>query len=272
MIQPELEQAKNRATKTYNAAADHYDDAANSFWERFGSRTVQRLGLADGSTVLDVCCGAGASALPAASIVSPRGRVLGIDLAERLLENARRKALARGLDNAVFRCGDMLDLRLEEQFDAVVCVFGIFFVPDMQAALRSLHGRVKPGGRLAVTTWGPRFFEPATGEFWESVRAERPDLYRGFNPWDRICDPPSLRKLFEDSGIANVEIIAESGRHPIPSPEAWWSAVLGSGYRGTLDQLSPEAAARVRQRNENYIRASGTVQVEANVVYAIAQC
>jgi hypothetical protein len=48
---------------------------------------------------------------------------------------------------------------------------------------------VRPGGRLAITTWGPDFFQPATAAFWSSVRDERPDLYRGFNPWDRITDP-----------------------------------------------------------------------------------
>jgi ubiquinone/menaquinone biosynthesis C-methylase UbiE len=133
--------------------------------------------------VLDVCCGSGASAIPAAEAVGPAGSVLGLDLAERLLELARTKAAARGLGNARFRQGDLLDLRLPAgHFDAVVCVFGIFFVPDMPAAVRALWHVLRPGGTLAITTWGPRFFEPATTAFWEAVREARPDLYRGFNP------------------------------------------------------------------------------------------
>src|SRR5258707_7530195 len=118
--------AKPRATATYNAAADSYDNPANSFWERFGRRTVERLHLAPGARVLDVCCGSGASALPAAEIVGPSGRVMGVDLAARLLDNARAKAKGRGLANVEFRSGDMLDLQIPERFDAVVCVFGIF--------------------------------------------------------------------------------------------------------------------------------------------------
>ena len=43
--------------KTYNAAADHYDHPALSFWDRFGRRTVERLPLAPGMSILDVCCG-----------------------------------------------------------------------------------------------------------------------------------------------------------------------------------------------------------------------
>lgn len=263
--------AKARAAATYDAAADYYDEPANSFWERFGRATIERLRLAPGSRILDVCCGSGASALPAAVAVGPRGSVLGIDLAARLLELARVKAEARGLRNTEFRVGDMLDLRLpESQFDATVCVFGIFFVPDMHAAIRALWHVVRPGGKLAITTWGPRFFEPATTAFWNSVREVRPDLYKGFNPWDRICDPASVRALLHEGGVEHTEVVAEAGTHPIPSPEAWWSAVLGSGYRGTLEQLDAAARERVHAANLGYIRNSGIRSVEANVVYAIA--
>jgi len=264
--------AQARAAAAYNAAADRYDDPANSFWERFGRATIERLQPERGSRILDVCCGSGASALPAAEIVGPQGSVLGIDLAENMLELARKKAIDRGLRNTEFRRGDMLDLRLgDTKVDAVVCVFGIFFVPDMAAAVRALWHAVRPGGKLAVTTWGPRFFEPATAAFWSAIRKERPDLYKGFNPWDRICDPESLLALLRGGGIARAEVVAESGEHAIPSPEAWWSAVLGSGYRGTLEQLDPAARERVRDANLSYIRASGIRSVEANVVFAIAR-
>jgi ubiquinone/menaquinone biosynthesis C-methylase UbiE len=266
------EEAKSRAAKAYNAAADAYDEPANSFWRRFGRETIERLQLAPGARVLDVCCGSGASALPAAEAVGPTGSVLGVDLATKLLELARSKAAAQGLRNVEFRHGDLLDLGLPDaHFDAAVCVFGIFFVPDMPAAVRALWRVVKPGGKLAITTWGPRFFEPATTVFWNSIRDERPDLYKGFNPWDRICEPPALRALLREGGVDQAEIVAQSGEHPIPTPEAWWAAVLGSGYRGTLDQLDAAARERVHQKNLDYIRNSGVRSVEANVVYAVAE-
>ena len=80
-----LDEACRRATETYNAAADAYDDPANSFWGRFGRQTVERLDLQRGSAVLDVCCGSGASALPAAQAVGSEGTVVGVELAPRLL-------------------------------------------------------------------------------------------------------------------------------------------------------------------------------------------
>jgi ubiquinone/menaquinone biosynthesis C-methylase UbiE len=261
-----------KAAATYNAASDAYDDPANSFWDRFGRRTIGRLGLAEGARVLDACCGSGASAISAAERVGPRGSVLGIDLAENLLALARAKARTRGLTNVEFRVGNVLDSeQTGAEFDAVVCVFGIFFIPDMTAAIRALWRRVRPGGVLAVTTWGPRFFEPANTAFWDAVREIRPDLYKGFHPWDRISDPSSLRVLLEAGGAEGIDAVAETGAHAIASPEAWWSAVLGSGYRGTVMQLDEPSRERVRTANLDFIRESGVRSVEANVVYAVAR-
>ena len=262
---------KAKVTAAYNAAADLYDDPVNSFWDQYGRRTVERLRLEKGSRVLDACCGSGASALPAAESVGPEGYVIGIDLAANLVARARTKARIQSLHNVEFREGDLLDTGFtESSFHAVVCVFGIFFLPDMQAGVRELWRVLRPGGKLAITTWGPRFFEPASTAFWNSVREVRPDLYKGFNPWDIVCDPQSLRNLLSQGGIEQADVAAEAGAHAVPSPDAWWSMVLGTGYRGTVEQLDADDRERVRLANLNYIQTSGLRSVEANVVYAVA--
>src|SRR5262249_23666804 len=74
----------------------------------------------------------------------------------------------------------------------------------------------------------------------------------------------------QEGGVDEVIVVAASGTHDVPSPEAWWSAVLGSGYRGTVDQLDPDQLEQVRRANLNYILGSGIREVEANVVYAVA--
>jgi len=266
-----LDDAKQKAATTYNAASDYFDHPANSFWERFGRGTVERLRLAPGARVLDVCCGSGASAIPAAEIVGPGGSVTGVDLAENLLELARTKAKQRGLTNTEFRSGDMTNLPFEEgSFDAVVCVFGIFFVPDMEAALRELKRALRTGGTLAITTWGPRLFEPVNTVFWNAVRDVRPDLHKNFNPWDRISAPDDLRSLFNAAGLTQAEIVAETGSQPVNSPEDWWAMILGSGYRGTVEQLSAEDRERVRADNFEFIRRANVRSVQANVIYAVA--
>jgi ubiquinone/menaquinone biosynthesis C-methylase UbiE len=119
-----------RAARTYGAAADHYGRASLGFWDSYGAATVSRLGLAAGDTVLDLCCGAGGSAIPAARAVGAAGRVMGVDVAGPLLELARARAAGEGLANIEFRQGDAGRTGLPGgRFDAVVCVFGVFFAP-----------------------------------------------------------------------------------------------------------------------------------------------
>ena len=87
--------------------------------------------------MLDVGCGTGASALPAAEIVGPKGVVVGVDLSARMLDRTRAKATERGLRNFEFRLADMTSLDYPDgHFDAVVSVFSIFFVPDMEGLVR----------------------------------------------------------------------------------------------------------------------------------------
>lgn len=266
-----FKEAKVKTANAYNAAADLFDHPANTFWNRFGSSTVERINLLPGEHVLDVCSGTGASALPAAIKVGPQGKVVAADLADKLLTEAKTKAKAKNLKNLEFRTGDMLALDYPDAcFDAVVCVFGIFFVPDMTAAVKELWRQVRPGGRLAITTWGKDLFEPANSIFWQAVRDERPELYKDFNPWDRISSPEGLRDMLAEAGLQQVDIVAEQAVHPLNSPEDWWILVMGSGYRGTLDHLEPNQLQRVKQVNLAQLQAKLVTGIEANVIYAIA--
>ena len=263
---------KMKAAAAYNAAADHFDDEALGLWAKYGGRTLERLALQPGATLLDAGCGTGASAIPAAEQVGPTGKVIAVDLADRLLAIGRRKAAARKLENIEFRHGDMENLGYPDQFfDAVICVFAIFFVPDVAKQISELWRMVRPNGQLAITTWGPRVWEPGSTGWCSAVKQLRPDLHASFNPWDRIADPASLRKLFTEAGVAEAAIVAEDGRQALRSPEDWWTMVLGSGYRWTVDQIGPEMAERLRNANLAWIRSHNITSVETNVIYAVAR-
>lgn len=265
-----LKQAKAKAVATYDAAADHFDDEPLSFWDLIGRRTVGRLGLRAGAKVLDVGCGTGASALPAAQAVGRDGFVLGVDISARLLDRARTKAMTRGLTNVEFQLADMTALGYpDSHFDAVVSVFAIFFVPDMKGLVRELWRMVRPGGKLAVTTWGPRIFEPAYSRWLAAIKQERPDLHSAFNPWDRITDAASARNLLQDEGVTNVEVTAEYRSQRLRSSEDWWIIALGSGLRWTIDQMGPQAAAKVKTDNILWLSENKIDSVETNAIYAI---
>ena len=266
--------AKLKAQTAYDAASDHFDDEPLAFWARIGARTVERLALPTGATVLDVGCGTGASAVPAATAVGPTGRVIGVDLADRLLTRAREKSRQQGLSNIEFRQGDMEDLGYPDgNFDAVVSVFSIFFVPDMSKQVAELWRMVKPGGQLAITTWGPQAFEPGATAFWGAVKDHAPqDLhFGGFNPWDRVTTVEAVQDLLLGAGVVNPKVEAEASRRPLRTVDDWWTIVIGSGFIWTVDQMGIETAERVRRDNLSRLRAQRAFSIETNAIYAVAR-
>jgi ubiquinone/menaquinone biosynthesis C-methylase UbiE len=260
-----------RTEAVFNAAADYFDAPALSFWNRYGQKTVDQLSLQPGDRVLDVCCGSGASAIPAAIAVGPTGQVIGVDLAESLLQLARRKSQAQGLQNIAFQYGDFEYLTFPDaHFDAVVCVFGIFFVPDMVGAVRELWRMVRPGGKLAITSWGKKVFEPANQIFWDVLNAERPDLVKQFAPWDRVSEVASLQALLGAGGATPVQVVAETDSQALSAPDDWWTMSLGGGLRGTINQLDFTTRERVRQANLQALQVRQICALEAEVLYAVA--
>jgi SAM-dependent methyltransferase len=256
--------AAKQSRAVFDAAAEHFDDEELSYLVRLGRRSAEQARLRPGDHVLDVACGSGSSALPAAEQVGPNGRVLGIDVSERLLALARAKTERAGLDNVEFRLGDMRDLELPAaSFDAVLLVFGLFFVPDMEALTRELWSLVKPGGRLVITVWARGLMEPAYSAFFEAVGGERRDFVPPEPRWLRVADPADLRATLVDGGIPDeaIEIVGERGMHELPHPDEFWTIVLGSGMRGSLDPLPPDARERVRHRVLEFIEAKGITQL-----------
>lgn len=261
-----------RASRTYTAAADHYLLPALGFWDRFGVATVARMPLVAGNAVLDLCCGAGASAIPAARTVGPTGRVLGVDLAAPLLDAARARAETEGLANVELRLCDARRTDLPDgSFDAVMCVFGVFFASSMDAFTAEMWRLVRPGGTLAITTWGPGLFEPANSLFWEAVGDLAPALVKAFNPWDEITTPAALTGLFERSGIDEAEVDAVNGQHHLSEPEDFWHIVLGSGYRGTVETLEPDQRDALHLTLLTRLRDQDISTLRTDVVYGTAR-
>ena len=74
----------------------------------------------------------------------------------------------------------------------------------------------------------------------------RPELYKGFNPWDSLTTPDAVRAVFEQAGLPTPEIVEEDRRLVLEDPESWWNVVMGTGYRGTVEQLAPNDLEHVR--------------------------
>jgi SAM-dependent methyltransferase len=119
-----------------------------------GEALVAGLGITEGLRVLDLGCGDGTTAVPAAQLGAD---VLGVDIAANLVEAGNARARALGLDNCEFQEGDASDLsELEdESFDLVVSIFGAMFAPKPFDVAREMVRVTKPGGRIAMGNWIP---------------------------------------------------------------------------------------------------------------------
>jgi ubiquinone/menaquinone biosynthesis C-methylase UbiE len=256
-------------TGTYTRAADTFDSLP--FWHHYGRRTVEAAGLRPGARVVDLCCGTGASALPAAAAGGPHGEVIGVDLTPALVDVARRKAAARGLTQARFVVGDVAAFTPPVvPVDAVICVFGLFFVDDMAGLLGRAWSWLAPGGRLAITSWGETVLSPGETYFWEAVLAEDPTRDH-ISPSDRLATPAALRALFAAAGLPEPRIVTERWRMPLPSAEAFWPVILGTSNRGVLEALPLEARARVRAAVTERLRreAATGLDMEAHVAVVV---
>ena len=141
-------------------------------------------------------------------------------------------------------------------------------MPDLAQALRTMWSYARPGGRIAVTTWGAGVFEPVNTSFWEAVRRVRPELFKSFNAWDRLGEPDLLGRLFDEADLPSPEIVLETGSHPLSTDDDVLALILGTGYRGVVDQLSASEWDRVREDVLAPIRSSVAKTVKADVLYA----
>jgi len=120
-----------------------------------GAELVQKLGITRGLNLLDLGCGDGTTALPAAE----RGaRVLGIDIAQNLVDAGNRRASERGLASCRFRHGDATNLEgIEDRsFDLVLSVFGAMFAPKPLDTAREMVRVTRRGGRIVMGNWIPK--------------------------------------------------------------------------------------------------------------------
>ena len=119
-----------------------------------GEDVVDAMGISEGMAVLDLGCGDGTTALPAAQ----RGAdVLGIDIASNLVEAGRARAEAAGLDNLRFQEGDACNLLgvEDDSFDLILSMFGAMFAPKPFDVAREMVRVVRPGGRIVMGNWIP---------------------------------------------------------------------------------------------------------------------
>lgn len=253
---------KAREHQSWSSVTPGWRKHDHRLTEAFGAVSaalLDKAGIRRGAKVLDVACGTGEPALPAARRVGPEGHVLATDFVEGMIDFAREKAAAAGLRNIEFRLldGESLDLP-DAAFDAATMRWGIMFMPDPVACLRGIHRALRPGARIALATWGPPERNP-----WAAVPLavmkrylELPVPVPGQTGIFSFADPARIRDSLAAAGFRDVGVEALD--------VLWAGPDSGAAYFGeVIEMAGPLASLYAKLPDDKKASYAADVAAEA---------
>ena len=199
--------------------------------------------------MVDIGCGTGLTTREAARAAAP-GRVVGVDVSERMLERARQVAAEEGLDNVRFELGDAEVHRFDPAaFDVAISRFGTMFFSDPAAAFANIAAALRPAARLVLLVWRRR----EHNEWARAIDAALGDAAQppqpGTDPFS-LGDAEATARILEDAGLAGVRF--EDVHEPVLYGHDLDAALaFVRGFQDTsvaLASLSDGAAARTVER------------------------
>ena len=260
--------AKAWLAGVFDRAAPTYDRVGEAYHDFFGERLVDLVDLGPGDRVLDVACGRGAALVPAARRVRDGGRVHGVDLSPSMVTLAGQALAEAGLEGDV----EVMDAEhlavADAAYDATLCAFGIFFFPEPERAAAELSRVLRPGGVVALSTWG------AEDERWswedELLAMLKPGRRAIVRPFD---DPDDVEALLVGAGFEAVSCQVEEREVRFADADAWWAWKWSYSLRGVLEQQDEVTLDAVRrgavERMKSIVESDGIpCRLSANLVRA----
>jgi len=265
---PEMESLKAKLKATWMAG--DFGQIAKQI-EQGAEEFIARLELKPGVRLLDVACGSGNLAIPAARAGAI---VTGVDIATNLVEQARARAEAEGLKIQVDE-GDAEDLPYDDaSFDEVVTMFGAMFAPRPERVAAELVRVCRPGGRIAMANWTPTGF---TGQMFK-IGATHVPPPPNMPPPVKWGDEETVRERLRD-GIADLQMTRRLCQFRFPFPPAevveFFRTYFGPTQRA-FDSLDEAGQAALRSDLErlwvaNNQATDGTTQTEGEYLEVIAR-
>jgi len=207
---------------------------------------IEQLALRDGARVLEVAAGTGEPGLTIAEKF-PRAHVVATDLSEGMLEQAREKAVARGLKNFDAQLADACNLPFPDaSFDAVSCRMGFMFFPETRRAVQEFVRVLKPGGRIAASVWAEPAKNPwvttAVGPVISIMQLpppvpDTPSMFR--------CSAPGfLAEFFRNAGLRVLQDKEIQGKLNFGTIEGYWENMTENAAPLLLAMQKADAATR----------------------------
>ncbi len=239
---------KEYVSQTFNRCAPTYDRVGPRFFSYFGNRLVELAGITCGASVLDIGCGRGAILLPAAEMVGASGKVIGIDMAETMLQLTAKDIEARGIGNAQVIHMDAEALRFPEaSFDFVIYGFALYELYDLDTALSEAIRVLKSGGVLASSLWG-RNVDTRWDGFRNVVKS-----YRGqFKPVPeggnvpRLREPAEIEAVLSKAGFTNIQTVVEEKEFYFKDVDEWWAFEWSHGNRFLWERMEAPVLEQCR--------------------------
>lgn len=228
-----------------------------------GEKLVETLDVQPGMEVLDLGCGDGTTALPAAQ----RGaNVLGVDIAENLVAAGNARAAAAGLTNLRFQEGDASDLQglADERFDLVISIFGAMFAPRPFDVAQEMVRVTRSGGRIVMGNWIPG--DPTLiAQVLKTSAAYTPPPPEGFISPVTWGVEDNVRERFGKAGVPAENISCERAtyvfRYPAPPRELlqtfkqYYGPTMNAFEAASKDGRAEQLEAELTQLFEEHNRA-----------------
>jgi len=228
---------EHKLRECWDRTAPKYGQAGPAIFSISAQRLLELISLEPGDRLLDVACGTGAVAIPAAKQVGPSGQVTATDYSPGMVAEAEQQANKQGLSNITCACMEAQNLEFpDNSFDALACGFALFFFPNMRKALAEMHRVLVPGGKVGLSLWGKGAIVPQWPILGETIKEY--DL-RPVVPNPIAWRPEDIEALLTSTGFSDIEIVEE--RYDLPFREASevWEFTLSVGpVEVMLEQLS----------------------------------
>lgn len=229
--------------KAFYDARTSYD---NDFTYRRAIPLVELAQLQSGQQILDVATGTGIIAIAAAEKMGAEGKVIGVDFSPGMLNQARQKIAAVGLQNIELIEADAETITFEvESFDAVFCATAIVLLKDIPAALRNWYNYLKPGGIVAFSCWSATsFFTPVIMKLCAKYGFELPNLHELLGSSERCYN------LLQEIGFQDIDIKTEQFGSYLSLDDAknYWKGKWLHANGHPLLQLSTEQIEQLKAK------------------------
>ncbi len=252
-------QHKQAVREVFERVAAGYDNPSTRFFPFCADRLTDFVRPRPGSRVLDVATGSGAVAVPLAQAIGAQGRVHGIDISPAMLARAEANARKMGLDTIDLHEMDAERLDFKANyFHYVVCSYGLFFLPDMQAALNEWTRVLRPGGTLAFTCFEESAFQPMLEHFLQTLPAFGVSLPPGPVGSQRITSLHHCREMLEAAGLERIQTqVVQLGYH-LGDESQWWEIIANTAMQALLQQVEPSRLDELRRSHLDYVASLKT--------------